>query len=114
MSKLTAEQRKEHNRTYYQKNKEKFRLRDTHYKAILRDYVWSVKTNNACVICGETHPATLDFHHRDPNSKIDTIAMMIVNGVALDKVKKEIEKCDIICSNCHRKLHWDERASLAQ
>jgi hypothetical protein len=112
MSKLTAEQRKEHNRKYYQNNKEKFRVRDTHYKAILKAYVWDVKLQSKCSSCGESHPAVLDFHHRNPEEKTTTIAMMIVNGYALDKVKEEIEKCDILCANCHRKLHYDKRASL--
>ena len=60
---------------------------------------------SACVDCGETHPACLDFHHRDPKQKSFSIGK---EGVKFSKerILAEIAKCDVLCANCHRKRHW--------
>jgi hypothetical protein len=57
--------------------------------------------------CGESHPATLDFHHRDPNEKDFLLSSAARNGWGKERILREIEKCDVICSNCHRKEHWN-------
>lgn len=57
-----------------------------------------------CLYCDENHPACLDFHHRNPEEKKFIIAS--------NKCKKRTElleearKCNIVCANCHRKIHW--------
>lgn len=109
MSTLTSEQRKIHNRTYYEKNKEAFRDRATKQQQLLRQYVWEVKQRNPCKHCGESHPAALQFHHRNPAEKDIEIAKAILHGYSLKRLQAEIDKCDIICANCHLKLHYDER-----
>lgn len=70
---------------------------------------WIESQRLVCLKCGETHPGVLDFHHRNPDEKELTIGHAVVSEVALSRVKKEIEKCDVLCSNCHRKHHWEER-----
>lgn len=65
------------------------------------------KSTLKCVRCGENHPACLDFHHRDPTQKKD-ISQMVRNGTSLDLIKVEIAKCDVLCKNCHTKLHAEE------
>lgn len=87
-------------------NPEKVRASQAAYRAKARGLARSAKT--ACMLCGETHPACLDFHHRDPSAKEGTIARLVAKNVKLDRVKAEIEKCDVVCANCHRKLHWAE------
>lgn len=62
--------------------------------------------NLKCTQCGEDHPAVLDFHHTDPSIK-ETHPSNMRHSKA--RFLKEIEKCVVLCSNCHRKLHWDER-----
>lgn len=58
-----------------------------------------------CLRCEETHPACLDFHHRDPKKKFDSVASMVSRGFRIKAILKEISKCDVLCSNCHRKEH---------
>lgn len=61
-----------------------------------------------CIKCGETHPACLDFHHR--NGKSDKLGHIgVVRRFAMEKLLAEIAKCDVLCANCHRKHHYDER-----
>lgn len=46
----------------------------------------------------------LDFHHRDPKEKEFGISQ---NGLtrSWDRVRKELDKCVLICANCHREVH---------
>ncbi len=53
--------------------------------------------------CGNRYPYYVyDFDHRDPTTKKACVARMICQGYGIDAIKKEIEKCDIVCANCHR------------
>jgi hypothetical protein len=51
-----------------------------------------------CVRCGEADPRVLDFHHT--RDKVATISEMI--GGSQEMLVKEIEKCIVLCANCHR------------
>lgn len=58
-----------------------------------------------CIRCGYKRCVNaLEFHHRDPTTKRFAIA-----GGAYTRrweaVKAELEKCDLICANCHREIH---------
>jgi hypothetical protein len=53
--------------------------------------------------CGESDIRCLDFHHRDPSKKVITIGRAVTDGWSIKRILTEIEKCDILCSNCHRK-----------
>lgn len=67
-----------------------------------KDYVNSFKSS--CFVCNENHIATLDFHHIDPLQKEFTVSRMY----SMKKAKDEIDKCVVLCSNCHRKFHWGD------
>lgn len=58
-----------------------------------------------CSRCEENHISCLEFHHLDHNLKEYTISNIIKSS--LKKALKEIDKCIVLCSNCHRKEHWD-------
>jgi hypothetical protein len=77
------------------------------HKARRRNVVWlaNYKITCSCLQCGESHPACLEFHHRDPNKKKMTISGAVRRGWSLKRLKREIEKCDVLCANCHRKIH---------
>ena len=60
---------------------------------------------NKCEICGETYPpGVYDFHHLDPAQKDFNIWNKHAT-VKWDIVEKEIEKCALLCANCHRLVH---------
>jgi hypothetical protein len=54
------------------------------------------------------HPAVLCFHHRDPENKEFTISDDILRITSIKRLQNEIEKCDVVCANCHAKRHWRE------
>lgn len=58
------------------------------------------------------HPAVLCFHHRDPGSKSFTISGDRRRTKSIRKLQEEIEKCDVLCVNCHTKRHWREKYAL--
>lgn len=57
-----------------------------------------------CKSCGyNRYFGALDFHHRNPNEKDPTISKF--TNFSFEKIKKELDKCDLLCSNCHREIH---------
>lgn len=71
-----------------------------------RKIVEDLKTKKSCQKCGENRGYVLDFHHLDPSVKENTVARMISNNFRLDYTLQEIEKCIVLCSNCHREFHY--------
>jgi predicted HNH restriction endonuclease len=57
-----------------------------------------------CKICGLIdHMSCYDFHHVNPQEKEKEVSY--IAGYSLKRAMKEVEKCILLCSNCHRKLH---------
>jgi len=62
-----------------------------------------------CGACNEVfHPASFDFHHTDPKKKDFSITNAF-NNKTFDDIKKEAEKCILLCANCHRIEHAGEQ-----
>jgi len=63
-----------------------------------------------CVDCRIKYPeepyVVFDFHHLNPEIKdVDWTKLRLMSK---DKIKQELDKCDLLCSNCHRKRHHQE------
>ena len=97
---------KSYRKSWYSRNKEQHKKNVRTRLESLKRKLLEIKGTLACP-CGESHIACLDFHHRDPNKKEFNIHQGCRWGYSLGRIRKELEKCDVICSNCHRKLHWD-------
>ena len=93
------------NREFYRKNRKQEIARVAKRKQELRDWLDEYKSNLACELCGEKNPVCLDFHHKDSTQKDFTIGAIKEYGWSRERVLKEIQKCMVICANCHRKLH---------
>lgn len=61
-----------------------------------------------CEVCGyDKCIAALEFHHRDFTEKDFNLSKKgYTHG--LEKAKKEVDKCILICANCHREIHYDD------
>ena len=109
---------------YYRDNREQYKQRaakwqsehpeqfkESRKKAIQRDkeFVEKYLSTHPCEFCGESDPVVLCFHHRDPKTKSDTISNLIAKGASLKKLKSEISKCQVLCHNCHVRLHYNLR-----
>lgn len=93
---------------YYKNNKEQQVKVRKEYRRNIRAWLDEYKSTLKCEKCNENHPACLDFHHREPNEKETALGDAIRLGWGKKRILKEIEKCNILCSNCHRKLHYEE------
>ena len=63
-----------------------------------------------CQKCGyDKCVAALEFHHRNPKTKdnLGTGNRHAFSGRVWSKVKRELDKCDLLCANCHREVHSD-------
>lgn len=59
-----------------------------------------------CTICGyDRCSAALEFHHIDPNAKEYSPSNLINDATPLKTVFAELEKCVLLCANCHREVH---------
>ena len=103
---------KDAQRSHYLKRKDWFLGRQEQRRQRSREYIWSIKERSNCKNCDECHPATLDFHHRDPTKKNIEASKMIANKYSNARIDKELEKCDILCANCHRKLHFELKQDI--
>lgn len=58
-----------------------------------------------CLICGETDQVVLDFHHRGNVKKDDHVMRMAGRRISIERVRAELDKCVVLCANCHRRVH---------
>lgn len=93
-------------REYYHSNrqdrKNKIRERAEKERERVGQMILEYK-KQGCKFCKEIECICMDFHHlRDKDFAIGDSTR---KNYSLNRVKKEIEKCLVVCSNCHRKIH---------
>lgn len=82
---------------------------------LVKEWLQILKTQ--CSKCNESRWWCLDFHHTDPDIKTIDIARYAVSGTSSVETKKkrilkELETCIILCSNCHRDFHYQEKTGM--
>ena len=95
--------RRECHKRYYLRNKELYYKKNVKRKTQLIDFVNALK-QKPCMDCGvQYQPQVMDFDHRDGKTKIAGINQMInLHSCSKAKILAEINKCDLVCANCHR------------
>lgn len=99
--------RKAYNQEHYKKNKKSYINKAKKSNEKMVKWYNDLKSSLKCQQCGEDHPACLHFHHRSPEEKEFNISSNVKTGKT--KLLKEINKCDVLCANCHAKVHYNER-----
>ena len=102
------EQKKAAERAGYERNKEQRQKREREKKAVAKEKWRNFKSTLSCVQCGQNHPATLDFHHIEKHPDNRSVNKLLTNR-AYKQVMEEIKKCMVLCANCHRIHHHNER-----
>ena len=82
------------------------------HKERVRQYIWDYKACNPCRGCGETDIEKLTFHHRRPEEKSFELAR--ATSCSWRQILEEIEKCDMLCYSCHKKLEYHVRHSKSK
>lgn len=67
-----------------------------------RTHLRKILEEGRCVDCGIEDIRVLTFDHTDPSQKVESISRMAASGYSWDKFTKELEKCEIVCANCHQ------------
>lgn len=99
------EERLRKNKLWHEKNPEKVRECRRRYTKEIRKYVNNYKLSRGCSICGYNKCANaLEFHHEE-NDKEFNVGSMVGSGYSLKMIKEEMDKCEVLCANCHRELH---------
>ena len=94
------EQNRKKSLEWYHKNKDYV----TGYRIRVKKQLIEYK-GGKCQKCGYNKdvPSAYDFHHRDPSKKEFGLGGYKV--LNLKRLKKEADKCDLLCKNCHAELH---------
>lgn len=109
----SVEERRAYWRLWYSKNKHRpdYKAKDKSTKKRIRleRQKWWVeyKKTLKCSQCDENHPACLDFHHMHVKDKEYHVSVMISKRFSKKRIQEEIQKCKVLCANCHRKLHFE-------
>ena len=105
------QKQKEAARRHYLLNREAMMLRSRKFsdanRAMLKTYVIEAKSR-PCADCGNSfHHCVMDFDHL--NDKLENVADMVKKSVGIKKLKTEMDKCEVVCANCHRLRTWKRR-----
>jgi hypothetical protein len=88
-------------RRYYERNRELYYNKNKRKKEQLRAIAQEKKAR-PCADCGGVFPYyVMDFDHREGVEKVDHVSRMI-KLMSIPRLLEEIEKCDVVCANCHR------------
>jgi hypothetical protein len=68
----------------------------------VQGWIYAYKVDHGCCVCGEREPHCLHFHHR---YGVKEFIISRNGGRELGAVKEEVAKCDLLCANCHAKVH---------
>lgn len=85
---------------HYKRNKHQYIARSMRSNMKRREFVQRLKSR-PCADCGIQYPYyVMDFDHREGEEKV--FEMNRISYVSMRAIKQEIEKCDVVCANCHR------------
>jgi len=108
-------------REHYHRNKDKCKARHASWYAKNKEYalekqrikkrerkLWAIEyLGGCCNRCGNTyHPSIYEFHHIDPTTKDRDPSKMM--QLSKQKLQDELDKCILLCANCHRLEHHQE------
>jgi len=100
------------NKAYYEGNAkeehlQKVKVRTNAAREAAREFVYQYLLAHPCEQCGETDPRVLEFHHI--GDKDSDITRLVSGGWSIKRIQMEIDKCQVLCANCHRKVTVEER-----
>ena len=102
---------REHRKTYYAEHYEKYKTlyrsrakeRRHTLKREFQDNIIAYLTGKCCSICNESDMRTLEFDHINPDTKLFSVSQAVKLGYRWKDIAIEIQKCRILCANCHKK-----------
>lgn len=99
----------EYKKHLYEQDKDKYVAKAQKQRKDKAEWLRELKQTLNCTRCGDSRWYVLDFHHRDKNEKDFCVQEMIHRNFSKKKILLEISKCDVVCANCHREIHYLDR-----
>lgn len=97
---------------WYDDNKHVYLERNARKRQERIAFVHEMKDRTPCADCGQNFPYyVMDFDHRDGDAK-EALVSTLVNSGGMARLLAEIEKCDIVCANCHRERTFARRQAV--
>ena len=100
------EKQQKFQKQWYQNNKKKHSEAGKERRKKTREWLRDYKSKLKCNRCDEDHPSCMQFHHIDPSQKELNIRGAVRANWSIERIQLEIEKCEVLCANCHFKEHW--------
>jgi hypothetical protein len=102
---LDKDKQRESSRKHYAKNKEAIKERTLITNRLIRqrnrEYVIGIKGNTPCADCGVSYPPyVMQFDHIIEGKRAN-VSDLVRSGVSIDNIQIEIDKCELVCANCH-------------
>lgn len=93
---------------HYEKNQKKYIKKSAEYTEKIKEKIRNIKKDKPCHDCGKIYPSyVMDFDHVK-GIKISEVGYLAHRG-SLRKAKEEIEKCELVCANCHRERTYQRK-----
>ena len=107
-----------HNNKWYKKKKVervqqvkeyKLHKKRVNYRKVIKDYF-----SKGCIDCGEMDIRVLEFDHvrgvkkRFKHRRGEGVSFLLMNGYNWETIKKEIDKCEVRCCNCHKLRTYEQ------
>ena len=78
-------------------------------RGLLRKWESVQNRGGKCEECGyKANLAAIEFHHRNPEEKSFGLDLRAFSNTRLEVLQEEIDKCAMLCANCHRELHNED------
>ena len=106
--------RSAYKKEHYARNKQKYIDNAAARKRLTRrkrtEYLIAFFKAHPCLDCGETDPVVLEFDHIGDNKLFEVTQHLAERR--WDDILAEMEKCEVVCANCHRRRTCKRRRSL--
>jgi protein-arginine kinase activator protein McsA len=90
---------------YYKENLEEHRVvvrnRTIQRRKLNQEKLLEFLKDQTCRDCGTNDYRVFEFDHIN-NDKFRNVSQLVVEGYGWDKIKTEMNKCEVVCANCHR------------
>lgn len=94
------------NPTKYIREMERVRVYSELKRKEIGERIDQIKKEKGCYICKyNKFASSLVFHHINPSEKTKEISVMVVEMKKIEAIREEMDKCVVLCCNCHTALH---------
>jgi predicted HNH restriction endonuclease len=95
-------------------DEQKFKIVRGSERDRVRRKLWAIRYKGGCCQkCGyDKCIGALDFHHIDPSTK--EAGWTLMRKMSRENMVKELDKCILVCSNCHREIHYTQTPEFLQ